>query len=158
MKYETAATPYAASYLIFRQAKKIAFLLRDNTPWMNGYYSLPSGKVDKKGKNGSESFISAGIHEGQEEVGAEIKPADLKHVLTMHRNASDQDMTWVDVFFEVTAWEGELYNAEPQYHKSLDFFDPGQLPENVIPSIRFALDAIAAGQTYAQYGWEGEHA
>jgi 8-oxo-dGTP diphosphatase len=153
MKYESAATPYTASYLIFRQTGKIALLLRENTPWMNGYWGLPSGKVDKEGKNGSESFTAAAIHEGQEEVGATIVPTNLKHLLTMHRNEPSQDMAWVDVFFEVTEWEGELYNAEADIHKSLDFFDPDQLPEKVIPSIRFALEAIQAGKNYAEYGW-----
>jgi 8-oxo-dGTP diphosphatase len=153
VKYKSAATPYTASYLIFRQAEKIAFLLRENTPWMNGYYSLPSGKVDRKGEDGSESFTATAIHEGDEEVGAKIKPENLKHLLTMHRNESGQDMVWVDVFFEVTDWEGELRNAEPDIHKSLDFFDPSHLPENVIPSIRFALEAIEAGKAYVEYGW-----
>jgi ADP-ribose pyrophosphatase YjhB (NUDIX family) len=154
MKYETAATPYTASYLIFRQAGRIAFLQRENTPWMNGYWGLPSGKVDKEGSNGSESFTSAAIHEAEEEVGAKIKSADLKHLLTMHRNVPDQDMVWVDAFFEVTDWQGDLHNAEPQHHKALDFFDPDELPENIIPSIRFALDAIAVGKTYVEYGWD----
>ena len=154
MKYESAATPYTASYLVFRQAEKIALLLRENTPWMNGYWGLPSGKVDKEGKNGSESFTAAAIHEAQEEVGANVKQGNLKHLLTMHRNEPSQDMAWVDVFFEVTDWDGELRNAEPQIHSTLDYFDPDHLPEKVVPSVRFALEAIAAGKTYVEYGWD----
>ena len=44
--YDTA-TPYLASFVIIRKEGKIAFVLRTNTGWMNGYYGLPSGKVEK---------------------------------------------------------------------------------------------------------------
>lgn len=44
---DVAQTPYLAAYLIFRNDEgKIAFVLRENTHWMNGYYGLPSGKVE----------------------------------------------------------------------------------------------------------------
>lgn len=154
MKYPEAATPYTASYLLIRQAEKIAFVLRENTPWMNGYWGLPSGRVDKEGENSSESFTACAIHEGNEEVGITIKKGDLKHLLTMHRIEAGQNMVWVDLFFEVCEWSGQLHNAEPHKHAALDFFALASLPEKVVPSVRFALEAIEAGKTYVEYGWE----
>lgn len=41
-------TPYTAVYLVFRKNNKVAFVLRSNTDWMEGYYGLPAGKVEKK--------------------------------------------------------------------------------------------------------------
>lgn len=57
MIYATA-TPYIASFVILRKAGKIAFVLREHTKWMNGYYGLPSGKVEK-----NEAFSAAAIRE-----------------------------------------------------------------------------------------------
>ncbi len=47
--YDTAQ-PYIASYLIIRKEGKIAFVLRENTRWMNNHYGPPSGKIEKKRK------------------------------------------------------------------------------------------------------------
>lgn len=151
MKYDTA-TPYIASYVIFRDGSKVAFVLREHTAWMNDFYGLPSGKVEPH-----ESFTAAAIREAKEEVGVDLKADDLKYVLTMHRgdtHPSNDELTWVDVYFEATNWQGELINAEPHMHKSLDWLDLNDLPENVIPAVKLALEAIAAGQTYTECYWQ----
>lgn len=148
MKYDTA-TPYIASYVILRQGDKIAFVLRKNTSWMNGYYGLPSGKVEH-----GEPFTLAAIREAKEEVGVDVKLSDLKHILTVHRqNADDSARYWVDVYFEAQDWRGEVINAEPHLHSEVSWLDLEHMPENVIPSVRFALDQIAAGNLYCEYGW-----
>jgi 8-oxo-dGTP diphosphatase len=82
-KYDIA-TPYTAAYLLFRKNNKVTFLLRENTSWMNNYFCLPGGKVDK-----GESFTTTAIREAKEEVGVDIKSTDLKPVLMAHRNAED---------------------------------------------------------------------
>lgn len=146
--YDTA-TPYAASYLLLRQNGKVAFLLRSNTSWMNGYYSLPAGKVEK-----GESFVECMVREAQEEVGVTVQPASLRHVMTLHHLDSEQGSTWVAVFFEADQWDGTVTNAEPHKHGGLDWFDLNDMPDNIIPSVRFALQRIAGGQTYCEYGFE----
>lgn len=148
MKYDTA-TPFIASYVLVRRRGKIAFVLRSNTKWMNGYYGLPSGKVEQ-----NEAYSQAAVREAREEIGIAVKQSGLRHVLTMHRQEGDEAMTWVDVFFEAEDWQGEPYNAEPHVHSELSWFDLNNLPENVIPSVRFALERIAAGEHYCEYGWK----
>lgn len=139
-------TPYTAVYLVFRKNNKVAFVLRSNTDWMEGYYGLPAGKVEK-----NESFTNAAIREAHEEVGVNIIPNDLKHLMTAHRR--EPDSVWVDLFFTPAKYEGELYNAEPNVHSELAWYDPKNLPENVIPAIRFYLGRIEAGDTFCEYGW-----
>lgn len=148
MKYETQR-PYTASFVIVRNANKIAFLLRQNTPWMNDHYGLPSGKCEE-----GDSFAYTAIKEVEEEIGIKIQPNDLTHRLTMHRNEPDEDMVWVDAYFEATDWSGEPYNAEPHVHAELTWFDPKDLPGNIIPSVKAGIEAIEAGKTYVELGWD----
>jgi 8-oxo-dGTP diphosphatase len=146
-KHANVATPYAALYLIFRKGGKIAFLLRANTSWMDGHYALPAGRVEK-----NETFLQAAIREAKEEVGVDIEPANMKHCLTVHRRHPDSQ--WVDVVFEATSWQGELYNAEPDVHGELSWFDIDALPENTVPNSRFIVGTYASGSGYAEFGWD----
>ena len=148
MKYDTQA-PYLASFVILRRGNKIAFVLRQNTPWMNGFYGLPSGKVELR-----ENASAAAIREAKEETGVQIPDSSLRHILTMHRMNQDQDMIWLDVYFVADDWEGDPYNAEPEVHAELSWLDINKLPDNVIPSVKAALEAIESGKTYAEYGWD----
>ena len=152
MKHDSA-TPYIAAFVIFRKGNKVAFLLRENTNWGDGYYGLPSGKVDH-----DENFLTAAIREAKEETGADIKPADLHHVLTAHRKsgATLGDTThshWIDIIFEADKWSGKPYNAEPHKHGALEWLDLNKLPKNVVPPVRYYLEQIAAGHNYVEYGW-----
>jgi 8-oxo-dGTP diphosphatase len=144
--YDTQA-PFVAAFVVLRKEKKVALVLRENTKWMNGFYGMPSGKVEK-----NENFTSAAIREGFEEVGVTIEPQDLKYIHTMHRHG--QDMDWVDVYFEVDKWKGEVINAEPDVHREVAWFDLQHLPQNIVPPVRAALVAIERGETYSEYGWE----
>jgi 8-oxo-dGTP diphosphatase len=149
MKYH-AASPFIASFMIFRDQDKIAFLLRENTNWMNGRYGLPAGKVEP-----GESASQAAIREAKEELDVDIDPHDLKHLLTVYRtgHTPGEDRPWIDTIFEVTAWQGELRNAEPHKHGELAWFEPDNLPDNLTPYVEFFLSKIAAGHRYAEYGW-----
>jgi ADP-ribose pyrophosphatase YjhB (NUDIX family) len=113
---------------------------------MDNFYGLPSGRVEW-----DEPFIEGAIREAKEEVGVDIKPEDLRHAITVHRRSPDTD--WVDIYFEANKWEGEPFNAEPDKHGELAWLDLDNLPENIIPNVRFALGQIANGQTYAERGW-----
>ncbi len=145
----TTAQPYIASYILLRKGNKLAFVLRKNTGWMDGFYGLPAGKVEKE-----ERYTLAAVREAEEESGVKIKEKDLKFVHVGHRRADDDTHSWVDVVFEATKWEGEPHNAEPHVHESLDWLDLDNLPENIIPNVRHILNEIKAGKAYSEYGWE----
>ena len=143
-----AATPYAASYVMLRKENMVAFVLRSNTGWMDGHYSLTAGKVE-----GGESYTQAAIREAKEEAGVTVTAEQLRHVLTSHRL---EGASWVDVVFEATEWSGEVVNAEPDVHSEIAWLDLENLPQNIPPSLRFMLDQIHAGNTYCEYGWDIE--
>ena len=148
-RFDTTAAPYLACFVLFRKAGKLAFVLRSNTGYMDGKYGLPAGRVEK-----GETTLTGAAREALEEVGVTIQPADLRHLLTTHRKSDADDTFWIDVYFEAAAWQGELYNAEPDKHGEVAWLDPANLPENMVPAIRDALGQIAAGRTYSEFGWD----
>lgn len=112
-KYDTA-TPYIAAYVLLERDKKWLFVKRTNTKWMDGYYGLPSGKVEVR-----EGFEAAAIRETKE-VGVVIKPKDLEFAGVFWRTeANEPEMEWVDVFFRARSWQGEPVNAEPHVHSEI---------------------------------------
>lgn len=135
--------------LIEREGKYL-FVRRANTGWMNGYYGLPSGKVEKK-----EGFLAAAVREAKEEVGVTVSPEGAEFVHVSWRNEPEQhDMEWCDVLFRAKSWSGEPYNAEPDVHDSVAWFSLSDLPENVVPPVRAMLLAYAAGNTYSEFQYE----
>lgn len=141
------ATPNGACYAVFRKNNKILFVYRSNTDWMKDHYGLAAGKLEK-----DETFSQGVIREAKEEVGVSLDQKNLKQILTIHRRADDGN-TWVDVFFEIKKWIGDPFNAEPELHGTIEWLNPKNLPQNVIPMIKFAIKQIEAGNSYAEYGW-----
>jgi 8-oxo-dGTP diphosphatase len=143
------AKPYLAAFVILRKDGKFASLLRSNTGWMDGYYGLPAGKVEK-----GESAVAAAIREAKEEAGVIVKDNDLEHTLTLHRYDKDNPAKeWIDIFFVTDKWQGNAYNAEPEVHGELVWLDSKKLPDNMTPYIHAAVEAIDRGETYLEYGW-----
>jgi ADP-ribose pyrophosphatase YjhB (NUDIX family) len=146
IKYPDFATSNQAVTVILRKDNKMAFLLRSKTDWMNGFYGLPGGRVDA-----GEQFTKAAARELLEETGLMVEAKHFQPRLVWQRHYDDGD--WVDMVFEVTEWEGEPYNAEPDVHGELAWLDPKNLPDNVLSENKFLLQQIVAGNTYAEYGW-----
>lgn len=148
-KYDIAR-PYTACFILLRRGRKVAMVLRKNTSWMDGYYGLPAGKGEWH-----ETFTQIAVREAKEEAGVTILPADVHMCHLVHRRSKTGDdfMDWVDVYFEVGKWRGEPHNAEPEKSEELAWLDLDNLPDNVVPPQRAALEAIARGEPYSEHGW-----
>jgi 8-oxo-dGTP diphosphatase len=137
-----------ASYLILEKNKKILLLKRYNTGFKDGQYSLISGHIEQ-----NESATNCIIREAKEEAGIQIKKADLKLSLVLHRK-SDQDLEErVDFFFKAKKWEGEIINKEPNKCLELDWFDKNNLPKKTIDYLKKALIEINKKNHYLETGW-----
>lgn len=134
-------------YTILRRDNKIAFVLRQNTDYMNGKYSLPAGHAE-----GDEAYTVAAMREASEEAGVRVDPAQVRHIHTMQRHRGDHIR--VDFFFEADSWEGEPYNAEPESHGELAWFADDDLPFDKLMDFQAAaLRSIEKGETYSEFGF-----
>lgn len=120
-------------------------LLRQNTGWADGQYSLVAGHAD-----GGEPMRAAIIREAREEAGIELKPEDLRMIHAMHLKSNDERANF---FFEADRWEGELENKEPHKCAELKWFPADKLPENTIPYVREAIQFCVVGVPYSELGW-----
>lgn len=145
-----------ASYLVLIKNNKILLQRRFNTGFQDGKYSLVAGHVDR-----GENFTSAIVREVKEEAGIIFKPEDLQVAHVMHRDSridypqgvNEGINERIDVFFTAEKWEGNLKNMEPDKCDDLSWFDLNNLPENIIPYIRQALDCINKKIFYSELGW-----
>ncbi|KKQ89877.1 MAG: NUDIX hydrolase [Berkelbacteria bacterium GW2011_GWA2_38_9] len=138
-----------AVYLVLIKDNKILLLRRFNTGFEDGKYSMIAGHVEK-----GESFTQSIIREAQEEAGILVRPKNLKFIHFMHRIVHNhEESERVDVFFQVTNWQGEIVNQEPQKCDDLAWFDLNDLPTNTIPYIKQAIERINNGISYSEFGW-----
>lgn len=140
-----SARPYTAAHVLLCREGKYLFVRRVHTGWMDGYYGLPSGKVEP-----GEGFLRAAVREAREEVGVNIAADDLSHAVTMWRKGDEPGAEWCSVTFATKTWQGEPYNAEPDVHDDVQWFSPGELPDKVIPSVRRMIESFEAGITYSE--------
>ncbi|SRR6266702_838314 len=137
-----------AVYVLFRRGSEVLLSQRANTGYFDGFYSLPAGHVD-----GGEPATAAACREALEEVGVVIKPADLKLLHTVHRLAEEANYERIDLFFEVAIWQGEIRNNEPEKCSELRWAKLQELPPDMVPVVRQALDNIQQGVPYSEAGF-----
>jgi 8-oxo-dGTP diphosphatase len=134
-----------AVHMFFLHKDRVLLLRRSHTGWEDGKYSVPAGHVDA-----GESVTQAAIREVREEVGVDVKAADLEVVHVMHRKGDEER---VDFFLVVKGWTGEIANAEPAKCDHLAWYPTSALPGNVIPYVRQALANHQAGLLFSEFGW-----
>ncbi len=133
------------SHLILIKDGKILLSRRFNTGYEDGNYSVVAGHWE-----GNETSIQAMIREAKEEANIEIKPEDLEVVHVMNRKSGDER---IDFFIQAKNWKGELRNMEPQRCDDLRWLDMNDLPKNIIPYVKQAIDCIKNKVFYSEHCW-----
>ena len=136
---------FVSVYLILRRNNEILYLLRKNTGYRDGYYSLVAGHVDE-----GEGARAAMIREAKEEAGIVLHPDHLKPVHIMHRLEGRNN---VDIFFNCSDWQGVICNKEPEKCAAMQFFPRDAPPPNCIEYIRTALLNVDHGICFSEMGW-----
>ena len=122
----------SAVHLFFIRENKILLLRRYNTGYQDGMFSVVAGHLD-----GGEFVTSAASREAKEEADLTILEDDIDVIGIMHRFSDDER---IDFFVNVRKWEGEIKNMEPDKCDLLEWFDIDDLPENIIPYIKRAIN------------------
>jgi len=130
-----------AVYFILIKDDEVLLLKRSNTGWQDGNYGLPAGHLEK-----DETILSGILREVKEEIGLDLKEDDIRFVHVMHRVSSH-----MDVFFEATFNGDEPVNNEPEKCEHIRWFKTGELPENMVPSVRFAINNYINSVSFSEF-------
>jgi 8-oxo-dGTP pyrophosphatase MutT (NUDIX family) len=125
---------------------EILLLRRFNTGYEDGNYSVIAGHID-----GNEEVKAAAIREAKEETGIEIQPSDIEVVGVMHRKS---DSERVSFFLAASRWTGDIVNAEPDKCDDISWHSVHNLPANMVPYVRQALENYRKGRFFESFGWE----
>lgn len=145
-----------ASYLFLINDKNELLLgLRQNTGYRDGQHEVPAGHIEE-----GESFISCIVREAKEEANVEVKTEDLRLAHILHRLESDEEepeknaRQRLDVFYIARKWAGEINNNEPDKCAHWCWFSLDNLPDNIFPYVKFALEQYQQGITFSEIGFE----
>lgn len=112
-----------------------------------GLYSMVGGKVEK-----GETARKAIKREVYEETKLDIPEAAFELVHTFHRQGPENEL--IVLCFKVDiAHMTAPYNNEPDKHDDMRFFKVTQLPENIIPAHKQAIECILQNISYSEHGW-----
>ena len=136
-----------AVHLFLIKEDKILLLRRYNTGFEDDNYSVPAGHIEK-----SEPATATLIRESKEEIGVNLSFDSIKFCEIMHRKESDEER--IDLFFTAEKWCGEIKIMEPQKCDDLSWFAFDNLPINLVPYVKAAIEAFNSGALYTEFGWE----
>lgn len=134
-----------AVHVFLRRDDEVLLLRRANTGYEDGKYSVIAGHLD-----GNEEVLAAAVRETMEEAGIELTSEHTRVVGVMHRKADDER---IDFFVEAWQWRGEVTNAEAHKCAGLDWYRLDELPTDVIPYVRQALENYRDGTWFDSFGW-----
>lgn len=120
-----------ATYCLFKYNDKYLFIKRGDTNYMNGYWSIPAGKIDE-----GEDIYTGTIREMNEELDLNLTKDKMKIIHTLFRH----DAGWVEVFFETELQTDQLNIKEPNKITEIvwkESFDA--LPQPHIKSVKEAI-------------------
>lgn len=126
---------FCAVFLILEHNNKILFIRRANTGYHDGRYALPAGHLEAH-----EGPKQALIREAKEEIGIDITMKNLTEPYTQYRHCPDRE--YIDFFFVVDTWSGEITNNEPEKCDQITWFPKDTLPENLPLYTKQAITAL----------------
>jgi ADP-ribose pyrophosphatase YjhB (NUDIX family) len=135
-----------AHLLLLNPAGELLLGRRTGTGWADGWWHAhPAGHLDE----GGESVLDAVVREAREELGVEVNSQDLRHVVTVHQRDAGASHSRLQLFFSCTRWSGTPRVTEPHLCDEIGWFSPVDLPPNLVPYTRLAIEAMARRQSFA---------
>lgn len=128
-------------------ARQYLLQRRSNTGFGDGMWDFAcSGHVEE-----GESMTDACVRECAEELGIKARGQDFSFFTLLYKR--DGEVTYVNPYFLLTDFVGEPRICEPHKCDGLKWFSEDELPSNLLPDRRAALQAFKVGQRFIEYGW-----
>ena len=144
--YKTLSAVFPIILECYQDKTQVLLLQRTNTGYMDGMWDFAgSGHVEE-----NESAKQAVIRECREEIGIVVNIENIKFAHLSHRVGINGARTYYDIYFVICKYEGVPYIAEPQKCSALQWFDIHNLPDNLIPVRKKALDFYLDKQYYSE--------
>lgn len=141
-----ARYPVAVHVIISRIYGRVLLMRRDRTDYGGGRLAFPAGHVDL-----GETVTECVVREIEEELCVILDRADLTWPISMFRRSLEPR---VDYFLVATRWQGDPSIREPHKCTELVWADPARLPDDALDYVGRALDSVAAGRVFDEFGWE----
>lgn len=125
---------------------EILLARRHNTDFASGLYSMVGGKVEH-GKTAREAVRCT----VQEKTGLDIPEEAFELVHVFHRDGQGEILVALCFKADITGLKPT--NNEPSKHDDVRFFPITQLPENIVPAHKQAIDCVLKGIAYSEHGW-----
>lgn len=109
-------------------------------------YGLIGGHVEQH-----ESLKQALVREVFEESGIIIKDSDLSFQYLIDRKLGSAHKA--HFIFYASSWEGRPYNKESDKHMDISWHSLNDLPQELGPLSKLAIQSLTSHQTYSEYGW-----
>ena len=136
------------AHLTLCQDDQVLLLLRANTGYEDGKYSVVAGHID-----GAEMARAVMVREARKEAGLILALNDLSLFHFMHRFDGDERISF---FFAAGKWQSVPYNREPKKCADLPWHPLSCLPDNMVPYVQAALRRGLRGQAYSEFGWQSQ--
>lgn len=110
-------------------------------------YSLVGGKV-----NQGETALQVVQREVIEAVDLDIPQSEFTLMHVLHRQGTETE--FIALFFHADISELEPQNKKQDTYQEIKFYDVQELPDNMIPAHKQALDSIVKSIIYSEHGWK----
>mgnify|MGYP003582175165 CR=1 FL=1 len=142
-----AKLPVALIAYITHDERGVLLIHRQGTDKWDGMWGFPGGRLDV-----SESITEWIIREVREEVGIEVERDWLTAPLIV--NHHDKGGERIYAIFRIDQFQGEPYNAEPEYCRAVQWFPLSALPSPLTPQVEIVLAALREGKSYWEWGFD----
>jgi len=130
------------------ECKEVLLQLRKNTGYMDGFYDLgASGHLEE-----DESIKDAVIRESLEEANIKVEANNLE-LVTVY-NEKSNSLSYLRFFFHTEVYEGEISICEPDKCGEIGWYNLNNLPNNIIPHVKKAIENFQNGINYDENGFE----
>ncbi len=147
MRYLTPSAAVVAIVSDESGRKKILLQKRNNTGFGDGMWDLSaSGHVE----NG-ESIKQAAVRECREETGLEIDYSDLRFFALIHKRDKACGVFYYNAYFVTEKFRGTPRIKEGGKCSQLAWFYTDELPEELLPDRKVALQSIFCDAEYYDY-------